>query len=377
MRFSRRSFCKLLSTATGLKWANALTVGTDVFDSILPEAGGFVELDRNENAYGSSTKVIDAIQRSAKLANRYARVERDSLANAIAQFHRVDREEVLLGAGSTDVLRMAAQAFLGPKRPLIVAEPTFGALEHYARFARAPVIKVPLTRDFAHDLTAMRDRISPVTGLVYLCNPNNPTGTLTRSEEIEKFVRSLPVTTPVLVDEAYHEYAAGASGAYASFVHQARGNHRLVVLRTFSKVYGLAGLRLGYAVGAPQTLAPMRALAAEDSINSIVVRAGLAALDSQDAVDEGIKRNDDDRQEFFNQATARMLKPIDSHTNFVFMETLRPAEVVLQHFRQHRIHLGPKFPSMPNHVRISLGIPEDMAQFWRVWDLLPRIDMSM
>jgi histidinol-phosphate aminotransferase len=363
--------------ATGLKWANALTVGTGFSESTLPEGDGFVQLDRNENAYGSSPRVIDAIQRSTKLVNRYARSERDSLSNAIARFHRVDREEVLLGAGSTDVLRMAAQAFLGPNRPLIVAEPTFGALEHYARFARAPVIKVPLTREFAHDLPAMRARVSPATGLVYLCNPNNPTGTLTRSEEIEEFVRSLPVTTPVLVDEAYHEYAAGASGAYASFIHQVRGTHRLVVLRTFSKVYGLAGLRLGYAVGASKTLEPMRALATEDSINSIVVRAGLAALDSQDAVDEWVERNDDDRQEFFNQATGRMLKPIDSHTNFVFMDVLRPAEVVLQHFRQHRIHLGPKFPSMPNHVRISLGIREDMTQFWRVWDILPKIDMSM
>jgi histidinol-phosphate aminotransferase len=149
------------------------------------------------------------------------------------------------------------------------------------------------------------------------------------------------------------------------------------VLRTFSKAYGLAGLRLGYAVGAPKMLDLMRAFATEDSINSIVARAGLAALESQDAIHEWVKRNDDDRQEFFNEATGRMLKPIDSHANFAFMNVLLPAEVVIHHFRQHRICLGPKFPSMPNHVRISFGTPEEMTEFWRVWDLLPMTDVSM
>jgi histidinol-phosphate aminotransferase len=187
----------------------------------------------------------------------------------------------------------------------------------------------------------------------------------------------LPATTAVVVDEAYHEYAAGASGAYASFVDRALGDDRLVVLRTFSKAYGLAGLRLGYALGAPKMLEPMRAFATEDSINSIVARAGLAALDSQDAIQEWVKQNDDDRQEFFNEAMGRMLKPINSHANFAFMDVLRPAEVVIQHFRQHSIRLGPKFPSMPNHVRISFGTPEEMTEFWRVWDLLPMTDVSM
>jgi histidinol-phosphate aminotransferase len=376
MRFSRRTFCQLFGIATGFKMANALRGGATFSDSPPTLGDNFIRLDRNENAYGPAAKVIDAIRRSLNQANRYTRSERDSLADAIARLHRVDREHVLLGAGSTDLLRMAAQAFLGPKRPLLVADPTFGAVGHYASFVGAPVIKVPLTREFAHDLPAMRSRISRTTGLVYLCNPNNPTGTLTPRRQIEKFVAGIPATTAVVVDEAYHEYA-GVSGAYASFIDRVRGNDRLVVLRTFSKAYGLAGLRLGYVVGPPKMLEPMRAFATEDSINSIVARAGLAALDSQDEIHEWVKRNDDDRQEFFNQSTGRMLKPIDSHTNFAFMDVLRPAEVVIQHFRQHGTLMGPKVPSMPNHVRISFGTPEEMTEFWHVWDLLPMTDVSM
>lgn len=376
MSFSRRSFCQWFGMMTGLRMASPLSAGIAFFESPPAEDAGVIYLDRNENAYGPSPQVVDAIQRSANQASRYTRSEQDTLVGALARFHRVDREHVLLGAGSTDLLRMAAQAFLGPNSPLVVADPTFGALEYYARFTGASVTRVPLTQELAHDLTAMRARVRPTTGLVYLCNPNNPTGTLTPRNQIEKFVASLPTSAIVALDEAYHEYA-GISEAYASFIERALGNERLIVFRTFSKAYGMAGLRLGYAVGSPKLLQRMKAFAIQDSINSMVVRAALVALDNQDAIREWVKRNDDDQQEFFNQAAGRMLKPVDSHANFVFMNVLRPAEVVIQHFHQNGIRLGPKFPSMPNHVRISLGAPDEMIEFWRVWDLLPMTDHPM
>ena len=356
--------------------AEALGVTTTFPESFPAPGDNFIRLDRNENAYGPAQEVIDVIHHSVDQANRYTRSEQDSLADAIAHFHRVDREQVLLGAGSTDLLRMAAQAFLGPKRPLILPNPTFGALEYYARFNEAPVLKVPLTLESAHDLPAMQRKISRRTGLVYLCNPNNPTGTITPTKQIEAFVASLPPTTAVIVDEAYHEYANG-SRAYASFIERPPGDSQFVVLRTFSKAYGLAGLRLAYAVGAPKMLDSMRDFRIENCINSIVVLAARVALDNQNAIHEWVARNDDDRQEFFNQANLRMLKPIDSQTNFAFMNVLRPAEDVIQHFRRHGILLGPKFPAMPNHVRVSFGTPEEMTEFWRVGDLLPMIGVSM
>ena len=376
MSFSRRSFCQSFGLVTGLKVLGPLTPGIPFFETSPAQGDDAIYLDRNESAYGPSPKVLEAIQNAATRAKRYPRAHRDSLADAIANFHRVPREHVLLGTGSTDLLRMAAQAFLGPKRALIVADPTFGALEFYAHFTGAPITKVHLTRELAHDLPAMRTRVGPTTGLVYLCNPNNPTGTLTPRGQIEKFVASLPPSTLVIMDEAYHEFV-GSLPSYASFIDRPLNDDRVLVLRTFSKAYGMAGLRLGYAVGAPKVLERMRAYALQDSINSIAASAGLAALESQEAIRDWVRRNDDDQQEFLNQANTRMLKPIDSHTNFVFMDVLRPNEVVIQHFRHNGIYLGPRFPSMPRHVRVSMGIPDEMKEFWRVWDLLPMIDAPM
>jgi histidinol-phosphate aminotransferase len=173
-----------------------------------------------------------------------------------------------------------------------------------------------------------------------------------------------------VIDEAYHHYA-GTSGMYTSFIDRQLDDERVIVVRTFSKVYGLAGLRLGYAVGSPKTIQRMRKFATEDNINAVVTQASAAALNDTDGVLDSVRRNANDRQEFFNQAMARALKPIDSHTNFVMMNTFHPAEEVIQHFRKNSILIGRHFPPMDTHIRISLGRPEEMSAFWQAWDMLP------
>ena len=132
-----------------------------------------------------------------------------------------------------------------------------------------------------------------------------------------------------------------------------------------------AGLRLGYGVASARTAKQMNAYATIDNVNGVVVRAGLAALDDAPSVAEFVKRNEDARQEFFNQAMARMLKPIDSHTNFVMMNTHHPAEQVIEHFRKNNVLIGRRFPAMDSYIRVSFGTPDEMAAFWRVWDMLP------
>jgi histidinol-phosphate aminotransferase len=254
-------------------------------------------------------------------------------------------EQVLLGCGSTEILRMAALAFLGTGKQLIQASPTFEAIERYAGVAGSEVISVRLTPAFAHNLDGMLAHASPSTTLVYICNPNNPTASLTPRQDLENFISKLPVSTFVMIDEAYHHYA-GQSGMYASFIDHPLDNERVIVSRTFSKVYGLAGLRLGYAVASPKIIQQMRKFVTEDDINAIVTQAGAAALDDTDGVHDFVRRNADDRQEFFNQAMARALKPIDSHTNFIMMNTFHPAAEVIQHFRTNNILIGRRFPPM-------------------------------
>jgi histidinol-phosphate aminotransferase len=331
---------------------------------------GLIRLDNNENAYGPSRKVLDAIQSSIGCANRYPLIGYDSLTERIADQHKVKPDQILLGCGSTDILRMAAFAFLGNSKQLIQASPTFEAMENYARAASSEVISVRLTPTFAHDLEAMHARVNASTTLIYICNPNNPTASLTPRKDLEDFIGRLPASTFVVIDEAYHHYA-GQSGMYASFIDRPVNNEQVIVTRTFSKVYGLAGLRLGYAVASPNTIQRMRQFASQDNINSVVAQAAFAALDDTDSVNDFVRRNMDDCQEFFNQAMARMVKPIDSHANFVMMNTFHPADDVIQNFRKNNVLIGRSFPTMSTYIRVSLGRPEEMQRFWQAWEMLP------
>jgi histidinol-phosphate aminotransferase len=331
---------------------------------------GLILLYSNENAYGPSAKVRNAITSAAQNANRYPRMRYNSLTEKIAGIHNVSPDRVLLGCGSTEILRVAACAFLGRGKQLIHASPTFEAIEHYAASVDSEVIAVPLTSAFAHDLDAMLGRVGASTAIVYICNPNNPTASITPRKDLETFISKLPVSTLVILDEAYHHYA-GASGMYGSFLDHPFDDQRLIVLRTFSKVYGLAGLRLGYAVASPKVIQQMRRFATQDNVNAIATESAFVALDDADGINDFIQRNTNDRQEFFNQAMARVVKPIDSHANFVMMNTLHAAEDVIQHFRKNNILIGRHFPPMDTYIRVSLGRPEEMLAFWRTWDLLP------
>jgi histidinol-phosphate aminotransferase len=372
---SRRDFLRSLgigaAAGAAVKWP--LGAGSAAYT---PEPArnrpgdGFIRLNSNENAYGPSPTVANAIRSATGMANRYPFMKYEEVTERIASFHHIKPEQVLFGCGSTEILRVAACAFLSNGRQLIHASPTFEALEHYAQSVGSEVVSVPLNPYFAHDLDGMLRRASSSTGLVYICNPNNPTATLTPRKDLEGFVSKLPLTTQVLIDEAYHHYA-GHSEAYASFVDTPLADERVIVTRTFSKVYGLAGLRLGYAVASPQIIEKMRRFLTEDGLNAIVAEVVGAALDDVEGVARSAKRNTDDRQEFHNQAMIRMLSPIDSHANFVMMNTQHPAEEVIEHFRKNNILIGRYFPPMDTYIRVSLGTPEEMAAFWQTWDLLP------
>jgi histidinol-phosphate aminotransferase len=308
--------------------------------------------------------------------NRYPFREYDALAEDIARAHNVGTNQILLGCGSTDILRVSASALLGPGKRVVTAAPTFEDLGMYAKAIGAEVITVPLTATFAHDLEAMLARVDSTATLVYICNPNNPTASITPRADIELFLSKLPPSVYVMIDEAYHHYVS-PSARYVSFLDRPVDNDRVIVMRTFSKIYAMAGLRLGYAVAHPQLVEKMRPYLTDVDLNCAAVAAGRAALADTESVRSFAKRNTDDRQEFFNQAMARMLKPIDSHTNFVMMDAHQPAADVIDHFLKNKVRIGRHFPPLTNHIRVSLGTPAEMNEFWRVWDLMPHSTMSM
>ena len=376
---SRRGFLRLASIGAAVDlavpWQSlAATVVQFEPKRVAPEPD-VILLDSNENVYGPSPKVIEAMAASLHGANRYPR-NVDSIVERIATLNNVRRQQVILGCGSTEILRMGAFAFLGSGKQLVKASPTFEAIQHYAAAAGSQVIEVPLTPTFAHDLDAMLARMDQTTTLVYICNPNNPTASLTPRKDLEDFIAKLPAHTYVIIDEAYHHYA-GNSGMYACFIEHPVDNDRVIVARTFSKVYGMAGMRLGYAISSPKTIQRMRQFASEDNVNVLVAQVANVALDDTDSVNDFVRRNADDRQEFFNQAMARTMKPIDSHANFVMMDAFHPAQELIDHFRQNKILIGRHFPPMDTYIRVSLGRPEQMTAFWRVWDTLPYPKGSM
>jgi histidinol-phosphate aminotransferase len=375
MLFSRRSF---LRVAGGGVAAGALTslplratafrfskqVGTQT-------AVGPIRLDSNENAYGPSQKVLDAMSSALNTANRYPRHEYAELAQRIADMHGVKAERVLLGCGSSEILRVAAVGLLGPGRKFVQASPTFETSERYAKLAGAEVVSIPLDPHFAHDLDGMLAHIDESTPLVYLCNPNNPTGSITPRDALEAFISKLPKNTTVLIDEAYHHFATQSAG-YSSFLDHPIDDGRVMVSRTFSKVYGLAGMRLGYAIAAPKLVAQLRPYITPENVNALVLHAAFAAMGDDQGVRESVNRNADARQEFSSQAFARKLNPIASCANFVMMDVHRPADGVIEHFRKNNVWIGRHFPPLNTCIRVSFGKPAEMKEFWRVYDLLPQ-----
>jgi histidinol-phosphate aminotransferase len=360
--------CMPLALATeAALWGNSISAVSPADTATGAEP---ILLYRNENPYGPSERVLAVLRDSASSGNRYPRNEYDTLRDELATAHNVKRDQIVLGCGSGEILCMSALAYLKPGKKLVQATPTFPALGKLAQTAGVEVADVPLTKRYEHDLNGMLEQARTATGLVYIVNPNNPTGTLTPRKDLETFIRKLPSSVTVLIDEAYHHFVTRGD-AYESFLDRPIGDPRVIVSRTFSKIYGLAGMRIGYAV---TTSGIANRLAVEFpswSVSIVSARAACAALDDVDYVRLGVKRNTDDRQEFMNQVNARMLQAIDSQTNFVMVNPMRPPDEVIEHLRKNNILIGPKYPALDKYIRVSLGTPSEMEAFWRAWDLMP------
>ncbi|MBZ5524146.1 MAG: aminotransferase class I/II-fold pyridoxal phosphate-dependent enzyme [Acidobacteriia bacterium] len=333
-----------------------------------PQPGGLILLNSNENAYGPFPSVL-AMGNPFREANRYPDHRMDVLGEKLAALNKVSHDQLVTGCGSSEILRMAACAFTGPGRKLIMAAPTFESIGHYAEAIHAEVVRVPLAANFTHDLGAMLKAAGPDAGLVYICNPNNPTANLTPRKDLEDFISRLPKNTMVLMDEAYHDFV-GDSPDYVSFIEHPIDDDRVIVARTFSKIYGLAGMRLGYGVGSKAAIRKMSEHRLSDPLNTLVIRCAMVSLDDAAGHQQARQRNAADRDEFMRQIAARKLTAIPSSANFVMVHTGKPIRGIIDHFRKNNIAIGRPFPPLDTYARISLGKPEEMKEFWRAWDMM-------
>lgn len=322
-----------------------------------------LRLSSNENALGISEAAERAIVDGISESNRYTHSVVDQLRPMLASHLGVPEATLVLGNGSTEILRMATQAVARPGARVVVADPTFEHVEQYAEPFGIQVVKVPLARDHAHDIGRMRTAAAGVRGpvLVYVCNPNNPTGSLTPSADVEAWIEEAPGDVLFLVDEAYLEYVDHP--AYRTALPLALERPNVMVVRTFSKIYGMAGLRLGYGIAAPETARRVAAFSGKSNLNQMGLRAAMASLGDDAFLTRSRRMNEEARRVTVAVLDELGLERIPSHTNFVMHRVNGPVQRYIDRMREHGARVGRPFPPMLEHNRLSFGTPGQMERF--------------
>lgn len=366
-QFTRRDFSRVIGqslafaiAAPGLRAAHAAKPAARGAAARAAQPAKIL-LNFNENPYGPTPKALEALATCGPMAARYPDAAHDQVRDALAGMHGVKPENVLLGCGSTEILRAADMTFLAPGQSVVAAEPTFEAVLNVARVAHAVPIKVPLTADHRHDLPAMAAACTSKTGLVYVCNPNNPTGTIVTRAELADFVLRVPSTALILVDEAYFHFAENPQ--YASVIDWIGKYPNLLVARTFSKIYGMAGMRLGYGIGSKETIAAMESQILRDNGNAAVLAAALASLADKDYVATSRARMNATRRWFTEQLTKDGRTFIPSEANFMMIEMGTDVQPIIKEFETRNILVGRRFPSMNNFLRVTIGTQTEMEAF--------------
>jgi histidinol-phosphate aminotransferase len=357
---SRRKFAQLLgagaaclATRPALSFAAEPEVAQSTSQSI-------VRLSANENPYGPSPNALRAMTDAFPLSCRYPDEHMDELLEALAKLNDVNRNQILLGDGSGEILKLCAEAFTGPKRgTMVAADPTFEAILNHAQANGAKVVKVPLTNNFAHDLS--KTGAAAQEGLIYICNPNNPTASITPKDKLREFIEKTPPHTMILVDEAYFHYAD--SPDYESVIPMVKDHANLVVARTFSKIYGMAGLRCGYGVAQRETIEKMRAHQPWDSVNIMAIAAANANLNDPDQVENGRRLNSEARIFVTGELNTMGYQSIPSQANFIMVGVKRPVVPLIQAMKARNVQVGRLFPALPNHMRVTIGKKSEMETF--------------
>jgi histidinol-phosphate aminotransferase len=322
----------------------------------------FAKLARNENNYGPPESVMKAMNNAWKYSNRYGYPDANILQE-IAKHHGVKNENILLGAGSGEILQVVATAYLQGAKKVLSVEPTYATVFTVASGIKADSIKLPLGPDYRQQIPMMikaaNERAKEI-GFVYLCNPNNPTGMIVTRQEVQQLLDGIPKDMPVLIDEAYHHYVEDAN--YATSVPYVIEGRPVIVARTFSKIAALAGMRLGYAVAPVEQIATMRPYSV-GSINALVKHGAAAALKDTAAQAWVRKATSEAREKTAAELRAYGYEVLPSQANFFMVAIGRQVEPVIAEFETKGVQVGRPFPPMTQHLRVSVGTPEEMGRF--------------
>jgi histidinol-phosphate aminotransferase len=340
----------------------ALPFGSEHALAQLSNAGAIpddaVKINANEFPEGPSERALAALAEAARRGNRYQYPETDGLVAAAAALERLKPEHLAVYPGSSLALHHAVIAFTSPTRAIVVAEPGYEAAAAAATFIGAPVVRVPLRADASHDLAAMlaASKQQPV-GLFYVCNPNNPTGTVTPHAEIEALVAAAPPGSVVLLDEAYIHLCDEPRG-----VDLVRADKNVVLLRTFSKIYGMAGLRAGFAIARKDLLARMTPWGT-GAMPATAMAAARAALGETELIAARKRGNEERRSDLMRFFDAHGFRYTPSVANHLMVDARMPTVEVIEGLKQRNVYIGRPWPVWPTHVRVSVGSAPDMERF--------------
>jgi histidinol-phosphate aminotransferase len=358
-RFSRRSFLHLSAAASAVAaFRGGLTEPMLAAAARRrPHAADAVMIDSNENPLGPCRAACDAMSTILPLGGRYSDNLTDDLANTFAQIEGLAPDYVRATVGSTPPLLSSVMAFTSPKKSFVTADPGFEAGLHMAPVVGARVVKVPITKTYAHDVKAMLAS-APDAGLFYVCNPNNPTGTLTPHSDIEYLVANKPKDAIVLVDEAYIHFSEAPSA-----LDLVKAGKDVVVLRTFSKVYGMAGIRCGFVIARPELADRAIEHGGLNFMPVTGVVAATASLKDAQLVPERRRINASIRQQTFEWLDRNGYSYIPSEANFFLLDTKRPGTEVRDAMAKENVLIGRVWPVMPTWVRVTVGTQGEMEKF--------------
>ena len=355
---SRRSFLQLSAAASA---AVALRVVTEPMLAHAERVGSFhkhsVMIDSNENPLGPGDAARKAVAGILPQGGRYCMWLTDELVQAMAAIEGLKPEYVRVFPGSTFPLHFAVLAYTSPAKSFVTADPGYEGGTHAAKASGARVVSVSLTKTYAHDVKAML-AAAPDAGVFYICSPNNPTGTLTEHSDIEYAVENKPKNSIVVVDEAYIHFSDAKSA-----VDLVRADKDVIVLRTFSKIYGMAGLRCGAALARPDLLAKLDDYMGWNALPITAVSAATASLKDAQLVPQRKRINASVRESVFEWLNHRGYSYIPSQSNFFMLDTKRPAKEVIAGMAAQDVYIGRVWPSMPTYTRITVGTSAEMERF--------------
>lgn len=323
-------------------------------------ADGDIRFNANENPLGVCPTGREAIVNAIADANRYGG-RREEVLDALADYLGVEVANLTLGFGSTEILQICTQAFQGPNTPLIAAEPTFEDIMAYQDTMPFETHLVPLTRDWQHDVQQMRELSLQRPSVVYFCNPNNPTGTITDAADIDAWIADAPETTTFLMDEAYLEYVT--DDRYWDALKWIEDKPNVVVIRTFSKIFGMAGLRLGYAVSHETTAARLLEHSVQNSPGMLAGAAAIASMQDEGLVERALAVNEEAKAIVHTTLDELGLEYLPTNTNFIMHRINGDLATYRDRMAERGLLVGRDFPPMLDHNRLSFALPNEMDQW--------------